>query len=280
MFIAKDSNTGKIVHIDDVKKEDSTEFLCPICGGEVVKKMGNIVVHHFAHKSLVECDTFTQDMSEWHKWWQNQFPKGNQEHIETLTIKREDFEFAAIHRNFNSNKIIDFLHKHQDEDELIIKHRADVRACGYIIEFQHSPISREEFNERNWFYRNCGCKVVWIFDMTQQGDDKLYWYEEWHKYGKSGSKWKWDHAPKTFSDFLPQYYKKGKDFKGDFKDSSILLFFQFAEYDEKEPDNGIIEQVIWAIEDDYGDANFKRFMTDYEISTPKEFYNAIVNKKL
>ena len=91
-------------------------------------------------------------------------------------------------------------------------------------------------------------------------DDKMRWTEEIHKYGKTGCKWEWDYAPKTFTDFLPQDYKKRKDEDGNFYDSEILLFFQFVDYDNEEPNLGIMEQVIWAIKDDYGYANFKRFI--------------------
>lgn len=280
MFIAKDINTNSLIHIDEVKKEEKGSYTCPVCGGEVIKKMGSTVAHHFAHKALVECDTFTQDMSEWHKWWQNQFPKNNQEHIERLTISVEEYENASEEYNFATSKTQSFIKRHKDQKEITLLHRTDVRACGYVIEFQHSPISREEFNERNWFYRMCGCKVVWIFDMTQLVGNSIHFCSEAHKYGKSEALYKWNHPKKTFVDMLPQYNKKHRDFKtGNFYDSEILLFFQFTDYDSRNPDECIIEQVVWAI-DDGGFSDFKRFKTEYTITSPEEFYEAIVKRIL
>ena len=45
---------------------------------------------------------------------------------------------------------------------------ADVLINGYVIEFQHSPISRDEIKERNEFYTNCGYKVIWVFDANDK----------------------------------------------------------------------------------------------------------------
>ena len=37
---------------------------------------------------------------------------------------------------------------------------------GYVIEFQHSPISAGEFERRNKFYTRAGYKVIWVFDES------------------------------------------------------------------------------------------------------------------
>lgn len=74
-------------------------------------------------------------MSDWHYDWQNQFPVDNQEVVFKL-----------------DNKI----------------HRADVFINDTVLEFQHSPISEDEFNDRNSFYNNLGYKVVWIFDAVEK----------------------------------------------------------------------------------------------------------------
>ena len=60
-------------------------------------------------------------MSDWHYDWQNQFPVDNQEIVFT-----------------KDNKI----------------HRADVFINNTVIEFQHSPITEAEFNDRNNFYKS------------------------------------------------------------------------------------------------------------------------------
>lgn len=71
-------------------------------------------------------------MSEWHKQWQAVFPIRNRE----VSLP---FEKPC--------------------------HRADILAYGYVIEFQHSPLSMREFHERNEFYTSIGKKVIWVFDV-------------------------------------------------------------------------------------------------------------------
>ncbi len=136
MFKALDENHN-MIHIE--ASLEGAKYYCPICKGSLVIKArrSESIITHFAHKSKKECDTFSFDMSDWHKEWQNRFPLKNQE----------------VPLPF---------------DEPC--HRADVLAYGYVIEFQHSPISVEEFDERNRFYTSIGKKVVWLFDMHEKFD--------------------------------------------------------------------------------------------------------------
>lgn len=48
-------------------------------------------------------------------------------------------------------------------------HRADVFKDGVVVEFQHSPITPQEFRERNTFYNTLGYKVAWVFDVSDKG---------------------------------------------------------------------------------------------------------------
>ncbi len=134
MFKAIDQ-LGNQVSIDQAV--EGTEYFCPICKGLLFirAKKSETVATHFAHKTLKDCDTFTHDMSDWHKVWQNRFPIKNQE----------------VPLPFESPC-----------------HRADVLAYGYVIEFQHSHISVEEFDERNRFYTSIGKKVIWVFDVNDK----------------------------------------------------------------------------------------------------------------
>ncbi|MBR4110577.1 MAG: hypothetical protein IKK43_02665 [Clostridia bacterium] len=131
MYIALNSDNER-VHISNTKDEE--KYFCSICGEEVIKRKGLINAHHFAHKSnskCIESDGWHYDMSDWHYDWQNQFPIENQEVV------------------FKINDKI---------------HRADVFINNTVIEFQHSPITEEEFNDRNNFYKKLGYKIIWIFD--------------------------------------------------------------------------------------------------------------------
>ena len=135
MYIAFDENNARI-HIETADK--SKQYFCPVCGEKlIIKAVDSLSIKpHFAHKKGTEClDTWQHDMSEWHYNWQCLFP--------------EEFREVVV-----------------EEDG--IKHRADVLINGYVIEFQHSPITAVEIEERNTFYLNCGYKVIWVFDAQNK----------------------------------------------------------------------------------------------------------------
>lgn len=134
MKIALDANGNRV----DAKVADKGQtYSCPVCGEKVVPKatISKVICPHFAHKAKSLCDEWKSDMSEWHYSWQEKFPLGCRE----VVLEKDG-----------------------------VKHRADVLIKDTVIEFQHSPISVEEFNARNQFYLGCGKHVIWIFDMTNK----------------------------------------------------------------------------------------------------------------
>ena len=135
VFIALNANNEK-VSIENADK--ICEYFCPVCNEKLsIKATNSLSVRpHFAHKKGTEClDDWKHDMSEWHYKWQCRFP----EECREVVVEQD-------------NK----------------KHRADVLINNYVIEFQHSPISRDEIKERNEFYTNCGYKVIWVFDANDK----------------------------------------------------------------------------------------------------------------
>lgn len=117
------------------KAESITNYFCPICNNKLCIKKGDIRAHHYSHTNKTSCqDKWHYDMTEWHFNWQRQFPVENQEVI---------FELNGE------------------------KHRADVFINNTIFEFQHSNISKDEFQERNEFYKKLGYKIIWIFDVKE-----------------------------------------------------------------------------------------------------------------
>ena len=109
--------------------------VCPSCGSELVAKCGEIKVHHWSHKKKCD-DHWWENETEWHRNWKNKFPKEWQEIIQ--------------------------------RDESGEKHIADVKTgSGWTIEFQHSPISKEERDSRDYFYN----KLIWIVDGTRRKTD-------------------------------------------------------------------------------------------------------------
>ncbi len=128
MLIAHGSKNERVLAKDADKTQ---QYFCPICNKPVILKAASskAVQPHFAHKT--KCiDGWSHDMSEWHLNWQNHFPKECQE----IVMEKDG-----------------------------IKHRADVCVGNTVIEFQYSPLSSDEFMERNIFYTSCGYCVVWVF---------------------------------------------------------------------------------------------------------------------
>ena len=137
------------------------------------------------------------------------------------------------------------------------QHRADVLIKGHVIEFQHSSISCEEFNRRNAFYTGAGYKVVWVFDMT--GEFSMGKMVPYNTTIYGNDLYHWKHPMRIFRDYLPQEREK------------VFLFFQVTPSDfseETEKEKCYIEQVVWAIADECGCSNFKRFCTELNRGSP------------
>lgn len=199
MFIAIDKEGNRVL-ADNANKDK--KYFCPICKTEVRLKKGNINATHFAHITLTNCDDFTHDMSEWHKEWQSLFPVRNREVI----IKGESET-----------------------------HRADVLCYGTVIEFQHSPISEEEFWRRNEFYTGQGYKVVWIFDtIATYKSGQIDWIEDWEILSEKGGEFKWKRPWKFLRKFNPESEK------------DVTIFFQFELHNDAaiETDIPFIEKII------------------------------------
>lgn len=124
MFVARDTE-GTLIWADEANKQ--TDYFCPVCSGKLILRAGEVNAHHFAHEAGACPDHWHYDMSDWHKTMQEQFP------IECREV----------------------VMKHNGEI-----HRADIFKDGVVVEFQHSPITPQEFRERNTFYNTLGYKVA------------------------------------------------------------------------------------------------------------------------
>lgn len=133
MLIAYDKDKNRVSIRNTLINE---KYYCPICNEELIQKKGSIRCHHFAHKAGGACvEKQYYDTSEWHINWQNKFPIDSQEVIRI--------------------------------DDKGKKHIADVLINKTVIEFQHSNLPFEEFNDRNIFWSNLGYRVIWVFDGNE-----------------------------------------------------------------------------------------------------------------
>jgi competence CoiA-like predicted nuclease len=109
-----------------LKAEPGLEGICPCCRTAVTPKCGDVKIHHWAHKSLKECDPWWEPTTQWHVDWQ---------------------DIAGW-----------------DKCEIVLgNHRADiVNSKGIVIELQHSPIKIDKVKEREDFYKN----MIWLLDFN------------------------------------------------------------------------------------------------------------------
>ncbi len=217
------------IHAIDANR--NCEYFCPICGGSVIPRQGEVNAWHFAHQNTC-VDDWHYDMSEWHRAWQEHFP--------------EDAREVVV--------------EHRGE-----VHRADVLIGRYIIEFQHSPISAGEFDERNRFYKGAGYKVIWVFDeidtfandyISDSPDDNNKFI------------WKWPN--RVLSTVVPQY------------STDIAIVLQLTEEDDDDNCDWLIK-IEWAIAGDDGFADYRRFYIDGgfapDLFTTKGLRDILLNKR-
>lgn len=213
MLFAVDYNDNR-VHIDET--HSNQEYYCPYCGSPLITKKGEVRQHHFAHKSTHHCSdswvgnrSRNYDISHWHNEWQSLFPKDNQEVMLALGDT---------------------------------KHRADVMIDSTVIEFQHSIMSANAFDDRNNFYFNFGNKVIWLFDLSDLLESQQLTYTK----TENGLDFVWNNPKRAFNSY-------------DVKSGCIDLFFQFGEEDK------CIVRVMDVSED-----GFERFQTT-DFITKSEF---------
>lgn len=102
--------------------------ICQCCQRETIAKCGSRVIHHWAHNNRKHCDNWWENETAWHRQWKSMFPTEWQEivHFDKATGE---------------------------------KHIADVKTdSGFVLEFQNSPMSLEELQARESFYK----KMLWI----------------------------------------------------------------------------------------------------------------------
>ena len=166
MFTALDKN-GSRISIDEASRDG--DYFCEACGEKLVLKNGKIRAPHFSHKKGTLCtDDWDNEMSFWHLCWQKKF----------------SFEQREIVKNYRNKK-----------------HRADVLIDDIktVIEFQHSPLSSEEFTERNNFFNALGYKVVWVFDVVEKYENGYIEFLYKNDYGHNI--YSWSRRGKTFDHY-------------------------------------------------------------------------------
>jgi hypothetical protein len=131
VLLAKSAETGELI-----EPLPGSRAICPQCEEPVLAKCGAIVSWHWAHLAGNDCDSWSEGETEWHLTWKRAMPQCE------VVMERDG-----------------------------IKHRADaVTWSGFVVEFQHSPISVSEIKAREEFYEN----MVWVFDVSDKVKKGLF----------------------------------------------------------------------------------------------------------
>lgn len=110
----------------------SEPYFCPLCHHELVRKMGTIRRHHFAHKQGSACDSWFEEDGKFQDLWKSCFPLSD---IEAVITSGEE------------------------------KHFADVLFDNMVMNFRESFLfPKTSFAVRNAFYLKEKKKVIWVFD--------------------------------------------------------------------------------------------------------------------
>lgn len=139
----------KFALINGVKTEAAKGLTgtCQCCGGVVIAKCGQFKIHHWAHKSLKQCDPWWENETDWHRQWKSYFPVSNQEVI--------------------------FISPTGE------KHIADIylpdKKC--VIEVQSYQIKPEEMKSREDFYN----VMIWVVNGCKNEFDKYYFHLSVHE---------------------------------------------------------------------------------------------------
>lgn len=109
----------------DTEPSPGATGTCPLCGGPVLARCGQVNVWHWAHQANKDCDPWAEALTDWHRAYQRLVPA--------------------------------------ERSEVIVgKHRADVvTATGQVLELQHSSISVDDIAAREAHY---GQGMAWLFD--------------------------------------------------------------------------------------------------------------------
>jgi len=111
------------------------QALCPMCKSPVIAKMGDIMLHHWAHVTLCGCDPHRENETVWHRRWKNSFP-----------VKCREVVLG--------------------------NHRADVLTLDRnVLEFQHSSIDYAKIADRHKAY---GWRLTWVIDAESLARDVEY----------------------------------------------------------------------------------------------------------
>lgn len=136
-------------HGERIKASPGLHAVCPSCRSPVISKCGDIKIHHFAHESIKDCDSWHENETLWHRQWKEMVPESWREIVINKYVANYDICQGFVSQNGIT----------------LVSHRADIQnpRTGLVVELQHSPLTIQEIKERENFYNN----MIWVFDARE-----------------------------------------------------------------------------------------------------------------
>ena len=126
--------------LDISKAQREQRGICPLCGGDLVAKKGDIRESHWSHINKRKCDAWYESKGQWHRWWQNRFDESLQEIQRKSECANEECHIADV-----------------------------LTSDNWVIEFQYSHLSVENIFIRENFYGD----MLWVINGTRLKRDKI-----------------------------------------------------------------------------------------------------------
>ena len=135
MLIAKNQE-GKLVSALETSLQRKESYSCPGCQGVVLLKHGQVMCPHFAHKSLQDCQFFSENESAQHLSLKAALYKSLVNHGEKVSIEKVLSEMGQI-------------------ADLLV-------GDSLALEVQCSRLSQQRLRERTCAYHQAGYEVRWL----------------------------------------------------------------------------------------------------------------------
>ena len=135
MLIAKNQE-GKLVSALETSLQRKESYSCPGCQGVVLLKHGQVMCPHFAHKSLQDCQFFSENESAQHLSLKAALYKSLVNHGEKVSIEKVLSEMGQIADLFVGDSL--------------------------ALEVQCSRLSQQRLRERTCAYHQAGYEVRWL----------------------------------------------------------------------------------------------------------------------
>ena len=135
MLIARNQE-GKLVSALETSLQRKESYSCPGCQGVVLLRHGQVMCPHFAHKSLQDCQFFSENESDQHLSLKAALYKSLVNHGEKVSIEKVLSEMGQIADLFVGDSL--------------------------ALEVQCSRLSQQRLRERTCAYHQAGYEVRWL----------------------------------------------------------------------------------------------------------------------